>query len=314
MKFLLIFMITLLGYFPYIKLMRYLKYGQSIREEGPQSHLQKTGTPTIGGLIFVLVSLIAFLVMEYNALEKISLSLMICYLLFAMIGFIDDILILIQKKNDGLKPKEKLLLLFIVSAIFLFLISDQLDTRIYFTKHLFIDFGYLYYPLIILYITAWANAFNITDGIDGLAGGLSIISLSFLLLIALMNKLNYLSLPISLVLVTVFSFLIVNFKPAKIFMGDCGSLALGAFIAMISIILKIEVYLFFFGFIYLIEIFSVIIQVAYYKKTRKRIFKMSPIHHHFELSNWNEYKIVSIFYLTQIIVSVIGLGIYLWMY
>lgn len=311
MLMLLSFLITTLILPSLIKYLHKLKFGQEIRKEGPSSHSHKKGTPTMGGISFIfsiVLCLIFAVIIDFKNSHNYFLYIYIT-LAFATIGYIDDMLIVVKKKNDGLSPKKKLLLQIIFSTIFYFLIT-----------YLYADVNYIYLPIIdyklnisflylffvIFWQTGFSNAVNLTDGLDGLATSVTIFTTLTLSLIAY-NEKNIQIFVFCLIIVgALLGFLIFNRNPAKIFMGDTGSLALGGILAGISIILHKEVAFLIIGFLYVLETFSVILQVIYFKKTGKRIFKMAPIHHHFELSGYGEKKSVYICILITIISCSIG--------
>lgn len=283
------------------------KVRQAVRLLGPKEHYKKSGTPTMGGLGFIISTLAIYLIFAYiyKYDYKQVILLTIPFFMVGLIGFFDDFLIIKKGTNDGLSPKTKLVLEFIVSCIFFYLYQ-------YFgySKEIFIDLGIFYLPVVILIITGASNAYNLTDGLDGLCGSLSIISIMTLTYIAYLQK-NETILYFGLALIgAVMSFLIFNFNPAKIFMGDTGSLSLGCVCACMAILLKVELLFILIAFVFVLETISVIIQVLYYKKTKKRIFRMAPLHHHFELMGYSEKKVVFLFILMGLIFSICSLIIY----
>lgn len=289
-----------------IPMLRRLKFGQNIRKEGPQSHLKKAGTPTIGGIIFILSSVLAMVVMRFEVTDEAMIALY-SLIAFGFIGFLDDILKIIKKENEGLKAWQKMLLLVIFSTAIAIYGYAFLGTtlRIPFinTK---MPLGILYVPFVIIYYAATTNAVNLTDGLDGLATTVSILVLTFFAVVS--HTMNHESLAIfSLVLAGgLLGFLNYNAYPAKVFMGDTGSLAIGGAIATIALILELPLVLFIVGGIYVFETLSVILQVSSYKLRGKRLFKMAPIHHHFEQVGWSEIKIVSIFAVITAVLCFIG--------
>jgi phospho-N-acetylmuramoyl-pentapeptide-transferase len=289
-----------------IPMLRRLKFGQNIRKEGPQSHLKKAGTPTIGGIIFILSSVLAMVVMRFEVTDEAMIALY-SLIAFGFIGFLDDILKIIKKENEGLKAWQKMLLLVIFSTAIAIYGYAFLGTtlRIPFinTK---MPLGILYVPFVIIYYAATTNAVNLTDGLDGLATTVSILVLTFFAVVS--HTMNHESLAIfSLVLAGgLLGFLNYNAYPAKVFMGDTGSLAIGGAIATIALILELPLVLFIVGGIYVFETLSVILQVSSYKLRGKRLFKMAPIHHHFEQVGWSEIKIVSIFAVITAALCFIG--------
>ena len=305
------FLLTVVMLPKLIKYLHYLKFGQEIRQEGPQSHIHKKGTPTMGGISFILAIVVALIIAMFLNSENIKYYLLFIYttVSFAIIGYIDDMLIVVKKKNDGLSPRKKLLLQILCSLIFYILVSLVYD-NVNFIEIPIINYqlniSYLYLLFVIFWQTGFSNAVNLTDGLDGLATSVTIITTSTFALLAYKEN-NFPVLVFCLAIVgALLGFLLFNKKPAKIFMGDTGSLALGGILAAISIILHKEIVFLFIGLVYILETLSVIIQVAYFKKTGKRIFKMSPLHHHFELTGYGEVKTVYIFVIIAVISSAIG--------
>ena len=305
------FLLTVVMLPKLIKYLHYLKFGQEIRQEGPQSHIHKKGTPTMGGISFILAIVVALIIAMFLNIENIKYYLLFIYttVSFAIIGYIDDMLIVVKKKNDGLSPRKKLLLQIVFSLIFYILVSLVYD-NVNFIEIPIINYqlniSYLYLLFVIFWQTGFSNAVNLTDGLDGLATSVTIITTSTFALLAYKEN-NFPVLVFCLAIVgALLGFLLFNKKPAKIFMGDTGSLALGGILAAISIILHKEIVFLFIGLVYILETLSVIIQVAYFKKTGKRIFKMSPLHHHFELTGYGEVKTVYIFVIIAVISSAIG--------
>ena len=294
-----------------IKYLHVLKFGQAIREEGPQSHMHKKGTPTMGGISFIVsivISLIIAMILDGGNIQYYILFIYTT-ISFSIIGYIDDMLIVVKKKNDGLAPRKKLMLQILFSVIFYILVTfiykdinyihiPGLDYNL--------NISYLYLIFLVFWQTGFSNAVNLTDGLDGLATSVTIITTSTFALLAYKEN-NFPVLVFCLTIVgALLGFLLFNKNPAKIFMGDTGSLALGGILAAISVILHKEIAFLFIGLVYILETLSVIIQVAYFKKTGKRIFKMSPLHHHFELSGYGEVKTVYIFVIIAVVSSAIG--------
>ena len=305
------FLLTVVMLPKLIKYLHYLKFGQEIRQEGPQSHIHKKGTPTMGGISFILAIVVVLIIAMFFNSENIKYYLLFIYttVSFAIIGYIDDMLIVVKKKNDGLSPRKKLLLQIVFSLIFYILVSLVYD-NVNFIEIPIINYqlniSYLYLLFVIFWQTGFSNAVNLTDGLDGLATSVTIITTGTFALLAYKEN-NFPVLVFCLAIVgALLGFLLFNKNPAKIFMGDTGSLALGGILAAISIILHKEIVFLFIGLVYILETLSVIIQVAYFKKTGKRIFKMSPLHHHFELTGYGEVKTVYIFVIIAVISSAIG--------
>ena len=294
-----------------IKYLHVLKFGQAIREEGPQSHMHKKGTPTMGGISFIIAIVISLIVAMFLDSSNIQYYILFIYttISFSIIGYIDDMLIVVKKKNDGLAPRKKLMLQIIFSVIFYILVTFIYKDVNYIHIPVFdynLNISYFYIIFLVFWQTGFSNAVNLTDGLDGLATSVTIITTSTFALLAYKEN-NFPVLVFCLTIVgALIGFLLFNRNPAKIFMGDTGSLALGGILAAISVILHKEVAFLFIGLVYILETLSVIIQVAYFKKTGKRIFKMSPLHHHFELSGYGEVKTVYIFVIIAVISSAIG--------
>lgn len=291
-----------------IPLLTKLKFGQSIREEGPQSHLKKSGTPTMGGMIF-LTGLLCTVVITLNFSVETGIFLL-GTLGMGLVGFLDDFLIIKKRKNEGLKPKQKLLGQFLVAILVTVLVALYYGTAISipFTDFKW-DMGWFYYPFMVIFILAIANGVNLTDGLDGLAGTVTFLNMGFFAFAAAMLQRESLASAGFALCGGLIGFIYYNKYPAKVFMGDLGSLALGGAIAATSMITGLVLFVPLVGLIYVIETLSVTIQVLVYKKTKKRVFKMAPIHHHFELSGWNEKVIVRNFSLLTMIMA--GISIYL---
>ncbi len=307
------FVLALISGVVLIPILHRLKFGQEIREEGPKWHKAKSGTPTMGGIIFILSYVVAVVILclikdigkDYKALLLVSASA----LAFGGIGFIDDYIKVILKRNLGLTAKQKFALQLLVSLLFTGLMAGfgVIDMTVYipFFKT-YLDLGYLVLPLDILVMLATVNSVNLTDGLDGLATSVTIVVALFFALAADLVSNNVVIIITGAIIGGLFGFLIYNRHPAKVFMGDTGSLFLGGLLASVAVYMKNPFILLIVGFVYVAESLSVIIQVAYFKKTGKRIFKMSPIHHHFEMCGYSERKIVLIFTITTIILCAIG--------
>ena len=305
------FLVTVLMLPKLIKYLHYLKFGQAIREEGPQSHMHKKGTPTMGGISFIVATVLALIIAMFIDSSNIKYYFLFIYttISFSIIGYIDDMLIVVKKKNDGLAPRKKLMLQILFSIIFYVLVKFIYEdiNYIYIPGLEYqLNISYLYIVFVVFWQTGFSNAVNLTDGLDGLATSVTIITTSTFALLAYKEN-NFPVFVFCLVLVgALIGFLLFNKNPAKIFMGDTGSLALGGILAAISIILHKEIAFILIGLVYILETLSVIIQVAYFKKTGKRIFKMSPLHHHFELSGYGEVKTVYLFVIIALISSGVG--------
>lgn len=294
-----------------IPVLRRLKVGQTEREE-LQSHQKKTGTPTMGGIIILLaVSLTSvFFIKSYSKIVPV----LFLTLGFGMIGFIDDYLKVVLKRSDGLMPKQKMLLQILVTGIFAYFMVHfskiSLTLRIPFTSGQYLNIGYLAIPLLFFVVIGTVNGVNFTDGLDGLASSVTLIVATFFTVIAIGTK-SGLEPITSAVAGALLGFLIFNVYPASVFMGDTGSLALGGFVAGIAYMQQMPLYIVIVGFIYLVEVISVILQVTYFKKTGgKRLFKMAPIHHHFELCGWSETRVVSVFSIITALLCLIALAGY----
>ena len=291
-----------------IPFLRRLKFGQNVRNDGPSSHLKKSGTPTMGGLIILTsMTLTSLVFMPGN---KSLQTILFVTLGFGLIGFLDDYIKVVKKRSLGLTPIQKIIGQLIVTLIFAYLLRYYigLDTNIIlpFTNGRFYDFGIVYWPLLIIGVIATVNAVNLTDGLDGLASSVTVLVATFFAAIAFAT-LNEVA-PIAAAAVgSLLGFLLFNTYPAKVFMGDTGSLALGGFVVATAFAMKMPLFIPIVGLIYVIENLSVIIQVAYFKKTKKRIFKMAPIHHHFELSGWPETKVVTVFSIVTAMLCLVGL-------
>ncbi len=300
-----------------IPILRKLKVGQIERQEGPRSHLAKQGTPTMGGVIMLLAiiisTIISFIYYSSNGTEIIKnmIPLLIITVGIGLIGFIDDFKKLILKNTKGLKPSYKMLGLLIISVIYVTYIIKftNINTEILipFTDNYINLPIWIYIPFAIFVILGTTNAVNLTDGVDGLGGSIAVIIIATLTVIGTIFGIQEIVIFGSIVCGACLGFLIFNIHPAKVFMGDTGSLMLGGIISAMAIYLKTPLILIIIAIIPILETLSVMIQVAYYKKTGKRVFKMAPLHHHFELSGWSENKVVSIFSLITTIVCIIGI-------
>ncbi len=283
--------------------------GQKIRQEGPDLHQHKMGKPTMGGVIVILtLIIIVLLFVPYN---KYVLWSLVATVGFGLIGLIDDLIKYLKKRSLGLLTMQKLFLQIAFALIVTYCVQQNTDlgTEIYlpFLKNS-IDLGIMFVPFVVLVMISSVNAVNLTDGLDGLAGGLIIIAMLSFALIAYIQNMGSMSLFSLVVAFTSLGFLVYNFFPAQIFLGDVGSLALGGALASVAIFTRTELFLLIIGGIFVIETLSVILQVASAKLRGKIIFKMSPIHHHFELCGWKEPKIIIIFWITGIILALIGIA------
>ncbi len=316
------FGITALSGFILIPYLRKIKCGQTILDIGPKWHKGKQGTPTMGGFMFVF-GIVAAVLFGYAYLRTkgINSSLewsdrnglklftgLLMALLFMGVGFLDDYIKVVKKRNLGLKAKQKLLLQILISGGYLFVMNmlGEKSTSVFLPVLGSVNFGVFYYPLMVIFIIFIVNSVNLTDGVDGLCGSVTVIaSLSFLMMFVLMENWEYSVYAIA-VAGGCLGFLLWNLNPAKVFMGDTGSMFLGGTIVALGFATGYHILLIMTGIIYICESLSVILQVISFKTTGKRIFKMSPIHHHFEMSGWGEYKIVIVFSLITLVVGSIS--------
>ncbi|MDD2569435.1 MAG: phospho-N-acetylmuramoyl-pentapeptide-transferase [Clostridia bacterium] len=300
-----------------IILLRRLKFGQTIRAEGPKRHLQKAGTPTMGGIIFLAASTIAILIWGDGSREL--MLVLFATLFYGLIGFVDDGIIIMLKRSLGLTAKQKLAFQFLLAFFFLYIACHVLGRG----THLIVpvlgmewELGIFYYLFISLFMVFMVNAVNLTDGLDGLAGGISFLVLLTYLIICLLSinhppveGLNYNDLAVGAGALAggILAFLFFNRYPAKVFMGDTGSLALGGAVMAFAILTKTEILFILIGGVYFLEALSVVIQVASFRLTGKRVFKMSPLHHHFEMCGWPETRVVALFWVFAAILAGLGL-------
>ena len=292
---------VILGYFA-IPLARKYKARQSIREEGPRSHRAKAGTPTMGGLFMILAAVIVIL--WNHLLDTPVLWLLFLTIGHGVLGFLDDFIKAEKKRNLGLTAKQKLLGQLILSVLFCWGCIETLHLPLSVSipfLHTELSIGLFYYIFVILVLIGGSNAVNLTDGLDGLASGCCVVAFFAYGVYCYLHGLHNLGYFITILAGACIGFLFFNYHPAKIFMGDTGSLALGGAIAGISVITRTELLLLFLGIIFVLEALSVIIQVASFKMTGKRVFKMSPLHHHFELCGWSEVRVVWSFWLFECI-------------
>ena len=303
-----------------LPILRKLKVSQQERTEGPKSHLAKKGTPTMGGIISIIAITIlsaGVMIFYYKNgqidVVKRLVPLLIATIGFGLVGFVDDFKKMVLKNTEGLKPTYKMLGLLIISVCFVLYLLNVLNigTDIYIPIiKAYVNIPvWIYIPFAIIVMLATTNAVNLTDGIDGLATSVTTIIIACLTVIGVIFNVREIIIFGAIVCGCNLAFLIFNLHPAKIFMGDTGSLMLGGVIAGMALALKMPLLLLVIALIPVIETLSVMIQVTYYKKTGKRIFKMTPIHHHFELSGWSENKIVTVFSLITLILCVVGLNI-----
>ena len=292
-----------------IPFLRKLKMKQTERTDGVQSHLKKTGTPTMGG-VMILASIIItslFYVKDYPRI----IPVLFLTVAFGLIGFLDDYLKVVMKRSDGLFPMQKMALQIVVTAIFAYYIVEVADIPLTllvpFSGGYYWDIGWLAVPVLFVAVIGTVNGTNFTDGLDGLASSVTVLVATFFTVVAVGTKSGVE--PITCAVVgALLGFLLFNVYPASVFMGDTGSLALGGFVAGTAYMLQMPLFIIIVGFIYLVEVASVILQVAYFKKTGgKRLFKMAPIHHHFELCGWSETRVVAVFSIVTAILCLIAL-------
>ncbi len=292
-----------------IPVLRKLKMGQTEREEGVKSHLKKAGTPTMGGVI-ILLSVVVTSVFYIRDYPKI-IPILFVTLGFGLIGFLDDYLKVVLKRSDGLFPMQKMALQIVVTAIFAFYLVKFTDVSLAmllpFSGGKYLDIGWLSIPLLFFAVIGTVNGTNFTDGLDGLASSVTVLVATFFTVVAVGTRSGIE--PVTCAVVgALLGFLLFNVYPASVFMGDTGSLALGGFVASTAYMLQMPVFILIVGLIYLVEVLSVMIQVTYFKKTGgKRIFKMAPIHHHFELCGWSETRVVAVFSIVTAILCLIAL-------
>ena len=289
-----------------------LKFGQQVREDGPQAHLKKKGTPTMGGIVFVLSVNITSLFYMKDYPKIIPVLFMTVG--FGLVGFLDDYIKIVKKNSDGLSPKQKLLFQFVITGIFAYYLmtSKEVGTGmlIPFTggveNGFYLELGWLFIPALFFIVLGTDNGVNFTDGLDGLCTSVTILVATFFTVVAIGENAG-ISPITGAVVGSLLGFLLFNVYPAKVFMGDTGSLALGGFVASSAFMMQMPLFIAIVGMIYLVEVLSVIIQVTYFKKTGgKRIFKMAPIHHHFELCGWSETRVVAVFSIVTAILCLIA--------
>ena len=289
-----------------------LKFGQQVRDDGPQAHLKKQGTPTMGGLV-ILTSIIVTSVFYLRDYPKI-IPVLFVTVGFGIIGFLDDYIKIVMKRSEGLNPKQKILGQFVITGIFCWylLTSNDVGTAVLipftggFDNGYYLDLGWLFIPFLFFVVLGTDNGVNFTGGLDGLCTSVTILVATFMTVVAVGENTG-ISPITGAVVGSLLGFLLFNVYPAKVFMGDTGSLALGGFVAASAFMMQIPLFIAIVGLIYLVEVLSVIIQVTYFKKTGgKRIFKMAPIHHHFELCGWSETRVVAVFSIITAILCLIA--------
>lgn len=299
---------VLLGPFviPYL---RRLKVGQTEREDGPKSHLKKSGTPTMGGIL-ILVSVVAtslFFVRDYPRI----IPVLFLTLGFGLVGFLDDYIKVVLKRSKGLGAWQKFALQLLVTGVFAYYLLHYTDVslamQVPFLSGVYLDFGWLNIPILFFIVTGTVNGTNLTDGVDGLLSSVTVLVATFFTVVAIGTDSGIE--PITCAVVgALLGFLLFNVHPASVFMGDTGSLALGGFVAASAYMMQMPLFIVFAGFIYLLEALSDILQVGYFKASGgKRIFKMAPIHHHFELCGWSETRVVAVFSIVTALLCLVAL-------
>ncbi|MDQ0227074.1 phospho-N-acetylmuramoyl-pentapeptide-transferase [Bacillus sp. 7586-K] len=300
-----------------IPFLRRLKFGQSIREEGPKSHQKKSGTPTMGGVMIIISIIITTIAMtgKFSQLGVEMYLLLFVTVGYGLLGFLDDFIKVVMKRNLGLTSRQKLLGQVIIAVIF-YLVFTQYGFQTTISipgTELSIDLGWGYVVLVIFMLVGGSNAVNLTDGLDGLLSGTAAIAFGAFAVLAWSQSQYDVAIFSVAVVGAVLGFLVFNAHPAKVFMGDTGSLALGGAIVTVAILTKLEILLVLIGGVFVIETLSVIIQVISYKTTGKRVFKMSPLHHHYELVGWSEWRVVVTFWTIGLVFAVLGIYIEVWL-
>ena len=289
-----------------------LKFGQQVRDDGPQSHLKKQGTPTMGGLI-ILTAIVITSLFYIKSYPRI-IPILFVTVGFGIIGFLDDYIKIVMKRSEGLNPVQKLIGQFIITGIFVYYLvcSDEVGTSMLvpftggFEHGIYLDLGFLFIPFVFFVVLGTDNGVNFTDGLDGLCTSVTILVATFLTIISIGEN-SGISPITGAVVGSLLGFLLFNVYPAKVFMGDTGSLALGGFVASSAFMMQIPLFIPIIGLIYLVEVLSVIMQVSYFKATHgKRIFRMAPIHHHFELGGWSETRVVAVFSIVTALLCLVA--------
>ncbi|HJD42742.1 MAG TPA: phospho-N-acetylmuramoyl-pentapeptide-transferase [Candidatus Mediterraneibacter quadrami] len=292
-----------------IPFLRKLKMKQTERVDGVQSHLKKAGTPTMGGII-ILIAVVVTSLIYVKDYPKI-IPVLFLTVAFGLIGFLDDYLKVVLKRSDGLLPMQKMALQIVVTAVFAFYLVRVADIPLTmlvpFSGGYYLDLGWLAVPVLFFAVIGTVNGTNFTDGLDGLASSVTVLVATFFTVVAIGTESGIE--PVTCAVAgALLGFLLFNVYPASVFMGDTGSLALGGFVAGTAYMLQMPLFIIIVGFIYLVEVASVIIQVTYFKATHgKRIFKMAPIHHHFELCGWSETRVVAVFSIVTALLCLIAL-------
>ncbi|MBL0388000.1 phospho-N-acetylmuramoyl-pentapeptide-transferase [Tumebacillus sp. ITR2] len=296
----------------FIPFLRRLKFGQAIRQEGPQSHQKKSGTPTMGGIIFLVALTITTL--KFSDHQFATYLLLFVTLGYGLVGFLDDYIKVALKRNLGLKARQKLLGQIILGVVLYIvmnyagLIDMKINIPLIDTP---LNLGFFYLPFLVLMVIGMSNAVNLTDGLDGLAAGTTAIAFGSYAILAWWTSNMEVAIFCASMVGALLGFLVFNVNPAKVFMGDTGSLALGGALATVAILTKTEIYVFLIGGVFVAEVLSVILQVISFQTFGRRIFKMSPLHHHFELIGWSEWRVVGTFWTVGLLLAVGSLALYL---
>ncbi|NDL66142.1 phospho-N-acetylmuramoyl-pentapeptide-transferase [Anaerotalea alkaliphila] len=289
-------------------MLRKLKFGQFVRDDGPATHLQKAGTLTMGGVLFLPGFLLSSLLFMEDGAKVLPVLLVVAG--YGLVGFWDDYVKVVKKRSLGLSAYQKILAQLVVTGLFIAyaMESSQASTSILlpFLPGRALDLGWWYVPFTLVVVLGTVNGVNLTDGLDGLAGTVTLIVSGFFLVAALLQG-NPLAVPAAAMAGSLLVFLIFNSHPAKVFMGDVGSLALGGFVAAMAVSMRMPLWIVLVGGVYLVESLSVMIQVAWFKKTGKRVFKMAPLHHHYELKGHKETKIVAVFGIVTLLLGIVGI-------
>lgn len=292
-----------------IPFLRRLKIGQTERTEGPESHLKKNGTPTMGGIL-ILVSVVVTSLLFVRDYPRI-IPVLFLTLGFGLVGFLDDYIKVVLRRSMGLRAWQKFALQILVTGIFVFYLLHYTDVslamKVPFLKGVYLDFGWFNIPILFFVVIGTVNGTNFTDGLDGLASSVTVLVATFFTVVAIGTNSGIE--PITCAVVgALLGFLLFNVHPASVFMGDTGSLALGGFVAATAIMMQMPLFIVIVGLIYLVEVLSVAMQVTYFKATGgKRIFKMAPIHHHFELCGWSETRVVAVFSIVTALLCLVAL-------
>lgn len=292
-----------------IPFLRRLKIGQTERTEGPESHLKKNGTPTMGGIL-ILISVVATSLLFVRDYPRI-IPVLFLTLGFGLVGFLDDYIKVVLRRSMGLRAWQKFALQILVTGVFVFYLLHYTDVSLAmkapFLKGVYLDFGWFNIPFLFVVVIGTVNGTNFTDGLDGLASSVTVLVATFFTVVAIGTDSGIE--PITCAVVgALLGFLLFNVHPASVFMGDTGSLALGGFVAAAAIMMQMPFFILIVGLIYLVEVLSVMIQVTYFKATGgKRIFKMAPIHHHFELCGWSETRVVAVFSIVTALLCLVAL-------